>query len=132
MHHFWQQVRKVRLTIILGLTMAILNAACDLFWPTIIATIVDDGIVPGNPAHIKKMLIVMVVVAVIAACVKYAKIACAITTGNRYSRYGKCCNCYGSANHRTFCSFCIVFFLFLRKKSKKVCLHSQIGHNIRV
>ncbi|MBE6955090.1 MAG: ABC transporter ATP-binding protein [Ruminococcaceae bacterium] len=86
MHHFWQQVRKVRLTIILGLTMAILNAACDLFWPTIIATIVDDGITPGNPAHIKKMLIVMVVVAVLAACVKYAKNACAITTGNRYSR----------------------------------------------
>ena len=46
MQHFWKQVGKVRWTIVLGLTMAILKAACDLFWPTIIATIVDDGIVP--------------------------------------------------------------------------------------
>ena len=110
MHHFWQQVRKVRLTIILGLTMAILNAACDLFWPTIIATIVDDGIVPGNPAHIKKMLVVMVVAAVIAAYVKYAKNAgCTVTLGSPdnfatifasilYTYYVKKCACV-SAHH---------------------------------
>ena len=86
MQHFWKQVGKVRWTIVLGLTMAILNAACDLFWPTIIATIVDDGILVGNADHIRKMLIVMVCVGLFAAVVKYSKNCCAVISGNRYAR----------------------------------------------
>lgn len=76
----------MRLTIFIGLSMALLNAACDLFWPTIIATIVDDGIIPGNAEHIRQTLYVMVAVAVFAALVKYAKNICAIITGNQYAR----------------------------------------------
>lgn len=83
---FWEQIRKVRISIILGLGLAVLNAACDLFWPTIIATIVDDGIIPGNGEHIRRMLYVMAAVAILATLVKYAKNACAIVSGNRYAQ----------------------------------------------
>lgn len=86
MQFFKKQLWAVRGSVGLGLTLAVLNAGCDLFWPTIIATIVDDGILKGNAEHIRSMLIVMVCVGVFAAVVKYSKNACAVVSGNRYAR----------------------------------------------
>ena len=86
MPFFRKQLRAIRGSVSLGLTLAVLNAGCDLFWPTIIATIVDDGILVGNADHIRKMLIVMVCVGLFAAVVKYSKNCCAVISGNRYAR----------------------------------------------
>lgn len=86
MRFFKKQLKAIRGSVALGLTLAVLNAACDLFWPTIIATIVDDGILKGNAQHIRSMLLVMVSVGIFAAIVKYSKNCCAVISGNRYAR----------------------------------------------
>ncbi len=86
METFKKQLWAVRGSVSLGLFLAVLNAGCDLFWPTIIATIVDDGILMGDGEHIRRMLYVMIAVGVFAAVVKYSKNACAVISGNRYAR----------------------------------------------
>ncbi|MCQ2558980.1 MAG: ABC transporter ATP-binding protein/permease, partial [Oscillospiraceae bacterium] len=83
---FKQQLRKVAPWLCLGLVMALLNAACDLFWPAVISSIVDKGIRAGNADHIRRTLFLMGGVAILSAVVKYSKNTCAILTGNRYCR----------------------------------------------
>ncbi len=70
----------------IGLFLALLNAFCDLFMPTIMAWIVDEGIVPKDLNKLWFYGGIMLLVSVLAAGIKYAKNVCAITCANGFAR----------------------------------------------
>jgi len=81
-----RQLRLIRGWLSAGLLLAILNAASDLFLPTVMADIVDIGISSGDRAYLGRMAGIMLCAAAAAVCIKYLKNVCAIKSGNGYAR----------------------------------------------
>lgn len=86
MRVLWKQVYKIRFWLMAGLTLALLNAASDLFLPTVMAKIVDEGVAKGDIAYLKHETVIMLIAAGCAVVIKYGKNICAIKSGNGYAR----------------------------------------------
>ena len=86
MQTLWSQIRKIKWPLSLGLMLALLNAASDLFLPTVMQKIVDNGVAEGDLNYVLRMAKVMLIAAALAICIKYCKNICAIKTGNGYAR----------------------------------------------
>lgn len=83
---FREHLRVIALPLTIGLILALLNAFCDLFMPTVMAWIVDEGIVPKDTDKLWFYGGIMFLVCILAAGIKYAKNVCAITCANGFAR----------------------------------------------
>ena len=86
MRVLWKQIYRIRGWLIAGLTLALLNAASDLFLPTVMAKIVDNGVAKGDIVYLKHETVIMLIAAGAAVVIKYGKNICAIKSGNGYAR----------------------------------------------
>lgn len=86
LHSFRKHLRLIACPLAIGLTLALLNAFCDLFMPTVMAWIVDEGIVPRDMDRLLYFGGIMLLVSVLAAGIKYAKNVCAILCANNFAK----------------------------------------------